>query len=43
MELKDIANEPGSEKIISSMFSQLIDLQREMGDTLDLKEIYGDI
>jgi arylsulfatase A-like enzyme len=43
LELKDIANDPGSEKIISSLFSQLVDLQKEMADTLDLREIYGDI
>jgi arylsulfatase A-like enzyme len=42
MELKDIAGDPGSEEIISSLFKQLIDLQREMNDTLDLKQIYGE-
>ena len=42
-ELKDIADNPENGEKIKTLFADLIELQKKMGDELDLQEIYNAI
>ena len=39
-EIHDLAGEPGNKPLIKSLFARLLELQKETGDTLELKEVY---
>lgn len=42
-EMDDLADKPGSTPIMSKLFARLLDLQEEVGDTLDLKAAYPEM
>ena len=42
-EMNDISNKKGSKKIMKLLFAKLLELQKEAGDTLDLKPTYPEL
>ena len=42
-EMNDISNKKGSKKIMKALFAELLELQKEAGDTLDLKPTYPEL
>ncbi len=42
-EMNDISKKKGSKKIMKALFAKLLDLQKEAGDTLDLKPTYPEL
>jgi arylsulfatase A-like enzyme len=40
LELRDLIEEPGSAAIAQKLFGRLLELQRQTGDSLDLKSVY---
>lgn len=39
-EIHDLAGEPENKTLLKSLFARLLELQKETGDTLELKEVY---
>ena len=42
-EMKDLAEEPDSKPLMKKLFARLLELQRETGDTLDLKGPFAEL
>ena len=42
-ELHNLANDPEQRKRLQSLFSKLLRLQQETGDTLDLRRLYPEL
>lgn len=42
-EINDISEKPGSRRIMKRLFHELLDLQKESGDTFELKPIYPEL
>lgn len=42
-EITDIADQPGSDDRMKTLFAQLLKLQKEAGDSLDLKKLYPEL
>ena len=42
-EINDISEKPGSRQIMKRLFHELLDLQKESGDTFELKPIYPEL
>ena len=42
-EMKDLSKNKGSSAIMKKLFSKLLELQKEAGDTLDLKKTYPEL
>ena len=42
-EMNDLAEDEKCRPVIQKLFTRLLELQPEVGDTLDLKSVYGEI
>lgn len=42
-EMKDLAGNPDYKEKVRQLFDELIALQKDMGDTLDLKDVYHEV
>jgi len=42
-EMNDLATDEKSRPMIEKLFARFLELQSEVGDTLDLKSVYGEI
>jgi len=43
LEMKDLAANPKHKPLMRKLFARLLELQKETGDTLDLKSVYADL